>query len=63
MLLLPDISTAQLDPFRAAKALNVNCFVHERLRIRTTIATRRLSTACTERRIAKPSLGCGVVKN
>jgi glutamine synthetase-like protein len=29
MLLLPDVSTAQLDPFRAAKTLNVNCFVHD----------------------------------
>jgi glutamine synthetase len=29
MLLLPDIGTAQLDPFRAAKTLNVNCFVHD----------------------------------
>ena len=29
MLLLPDISTAQLDPFRAARTLNVNCFVHD----------------------------------
>ncbi|MCE5287907.1 MAG: type I glutamate--ammonia ligase [Nocardiaceae bacterium] len=29
MLLLPDVSTAQLDPFRAAKTLNINCFVHD----------------------------------
>jgi glutamine synthetase len=29
MLLQPDISTAQLDPFRAAKTLNVNCFVYD----------------------------------
>jgi glutamine synthetase len=29
MLLLPDLSTAQLDPFRAAKTPNVNCFVHD----------------------------------
>jgi glutamine synthetase len=29
MLLLPDISTARIDPFRLAKTLNVNCFVHD----------------------------------
>ena len=29
MLLLPDISTAKIDPFRAAKTLNVNFFVHD----------------------------------
>jgi Glutamine synthetase, beta-Grasp domain len=29
MLLLPDLGTAQLDPFRVAKTLNVNCFVHD----------------------------------
>jgi glutamine synthetase len=29
MLLLPDIGTTQLDPFRAAQTLNVNCFVHD----------------------------------
>ena len=29
MLLLPDLTTAQIDPFRAAKTLNVNCFVHD----------------------------------
>ncbi|MEU6559548.1 glutamine synthetase beta-grasp domain-containing protein, partial [Nocardia nova] len=29
MLLLPDVPTAQLDPFRAAKTLNVNCFVQD----------------------------------
>ncbi len=29
MLLLPDLRTAQLDPFRAAKTLNLNCFVHD----------------------------------
>ncbi|MEO6879478.1 MAG: type I glutamate--ammonia ligase [Mycobacteriaceae bacterium] len=29
MLLLPDIATARLDPFRAAKTLNVNFFVHD----------------------------------
>jgi Glutamine synthetase, beta-Grasp domain len=28
-MLLPDLSTAQLDPFRAAKTPNVNCFVHD----------------------------------
>ncbi|CPZ89115.1 Probable glutamine synthetase%2C type I (GlnA1) [Mycobacteroides abscessus] len=29
MLLLPDISTARVDPFRAAKTLNINFFVHD----------------------------------
>lgn len=29
MLLLPDLRTAQLDSFRAAKTLNINCFVHD----------------------------------
>jgi glutamine synthetase len=29
MLLLPDVSTAKVDPFRTAKTLNVNCFVHD----------------------------------
>ena len=29
MMLLPDITTARLDPFRAAKTLNVNFFVHD----------------------------------
>ncbi|GAB2631544.1 type I glutamate--ammonia ligase [Nocardia goodfellowii] len=29
MLLLPDLRTAQLDPFRGAKTLNMNCFVHD----------------------------------
>lgn len=29
MLLLPDFSTARLDPFRAAKTLNLNFFVHD----------------------------------
>jgi len=31
MMLLPDIATARLDPFRAAKTLNVNFFVHDPL--------------------------------
>ncbi|CAJ1502380.1 type I glutamate--ammonia ligase [[Mycobacterium] holstebronense] len=29
MMLLPDFSTAQIDPFRAAKTLNLNFFVHD----------------------------------
>ncbi|MEB3069126.1 type I glutamate--ammonia ligase [[Mycobacterium] vasticus] len=29
MLLLPDASTARIDPFRSAKTLNVNFFVHD----------------------------------
>ncbi|MCV7385242.1 type I glutamate--ammonia ligase [Mycolicibacter longobardus] len=29
MMLLPDLSTAQIDPFRAAKTLNLNFFVHD----------------------------------
>ncbi len=29
MLLLPDLRTAQLDSFRAAKTLNIDCFVHD----------------------------------
>ncbi len=29
MLLLPDVTTARIDPFRAAKTLNVNFFVHD----------------------------------
>ena len=29
MLLLPDPNTAQIDPFRAAKTLNINFFVHD----------------------------------
>ncbi|WP_067526205.1 type I glutamate--ammonia ligase [Nocardia uniformis] len=29
MLLLPDLRTARLDAFRAAKTLNINCFVHD----------------------------------
>src|ERR1700742_2177050 len=29
MLLLPDPGTAQVDPFRAAKTLNINFFVHD----------------------------------
>ncbi|ORA96721.1 type I glutamate--ammonia ligase, partial [Mycolicibacter minnesotensis] len=29
MMLLPDYSTAQIDPFRAAKTLNLNFFVHD----------------------------------
>ncbi|WP_307817317.1 type I glutamate--ammonia ligase [Nocardia acididurans] len=29
MLLLPDLSTCRLDPFRIAKTLNINCFVHD----------------------------------
>jgi glutamine synthetase len=29
MLLLPDLGTARLDPFRTAKTLNINCFVHD----------------------------------
>ncbi|MEE2034283.1 type I glutamate--ammonia ligase [Rhodococcus chondri] len=29
MLLLPDVTTARLDPFRAAKTLNVSFFVHD----------------------------------
>lgn len=31
MMLLPDLSTAQIDPFRAAKTLNVKFFVHDPL--------------------------------
>jgi glutamine synthetase len=40
MLLLPDIGTTQLDPFRAAKTLNVNCFVHDPFTREPTAATR-----------------------
>uniref|UniRef100_UPI00178CE2B2 glutamine synthetase beta-grasp domain-containing protein n=1 Tax=Mycobacterium sp. UM_Kg1 TaxID=1545691 RepID=UPI00178CE2B2 len=29
MLLLPDYETARIDPFRAAKTLNLNFFVHD----------------------------------
>ena len=29
MMLLPDVATARLDQFRAAKTLNINCFVHD----------------------------------
>ncbi|MEO8815138.1 MAG: type I glutamate--ammonia ligase, partial [Mycobacterium sp.] len=29
MMLLPDFTTAQIDPFRAAKTLNLNFFVHD----------------------------------
>ncbi|MFI5775631.1 type I glutamate--ammonia ligase [Nocardia sp. NPDC051570] len=29
MLLLPDLNTCRLDPFRVAKTLNVSCFVHD----------------------------------
>jgi glutamine synthetase len=29
MMLLPDFATAQIDPFRAAKTLNLNFFVHD----------------------------------
>ncbi|MHC6213346.1 type I glutamate--ammonia ligase [Rhodococcus ruber] len=29
MMLLPDVTTARIDPFRAAKTLNVNFFVHD----------------------------------
>ncbi|QLY27872.1 type I glutamate--ammonia ligase [Nocardia huaxiensis] len=29
MLLLPDLNTCRVDPFRAAKTLNINCFVHD----------------------------------
>uniref|UniRef100_UPI0019D1D51F glutamine synthetase beta-grasp domain-containing protein n=2 Tax=unclassified Mycobacterium TaxID=2642494 RepID=UPI0019D1D51F len=29
MMLLPDFSTARIDPFRAAKTLNLNFFVHD----------------------------------
>ena len=29
MMLLPDPETARLDPFRAAKTLNLNFFVHD----------------------------------
>src|SRR6185295_13694199 len=29
MMLLPDPATAQIDPFRAAKTLNINFFVHD----------------------------------
>ncbi len=31
MLLLPDVTTARIDPFRAAKTLNVSFFVHDPL--------------------------------
>ena len=29
MMLLPDVATARLDPFRKAKTLNISCFVHD----------------------------------
>ncbi|MCD2262410.1 type I glutamate--ammonia ligase [Dietzia aurantiaca] len=29
MMLLPDVTTARLDPFRKAKTLNISCFVHD----------------------------------
>ena len=29
MILLPDLDTAQIDPFRAARTLNINFFVHD----------------------------------
>ena len=29
MMLLPDVTTAQIDPFRKAKTLNINFFVHD----------------------------------
>jgi glutamine synthetase len=29
MMLLPDPETAQIDPFREAKTLNLNFFVHD----------------------------------
>ena len=29
MMLLPDVATARLDQFRAAKTLNISCFVHD----------------------------------
>jgi glutamine synthetase len=31
MILLPDPSTAIVDPFRRHKTLNINCFVHDPL--------------------------------
>ncbi|MGZ4518385.1 MAG: glutamine synthetase beta-grasp domain-containing protein, partial [Mycobacteriaceae bacterium] len=31
MMLLPDVATAHLDPFRAAKTLNMSFFVHDPL--------------------------------
>jgi glutamine synthetase len=45
MVLLPDADTAKIDPFRAAKTLNMNFFVHDRIRAtRATLPARPRTT-------------------
>jgi len=52
MLLLPDPTTARLDPFRTRKTLILNFFIHDPLTVRPTAATR-----ATSRRRPRPTQG------